>query len=138
MGRLVVRELEPSVSKMVVIVVDTRGTPDTPELEEKFEMAVDLAASLAVTLLDLRYIVGLELPDASVRLGRGAGQATRILEVLASLNAVDEVEYDDEWYSPTGDHVEASKVFLAGDPNRWGIANIRGVRVLDSEEALRG
>ncbi|HIA46455.1 MAG TPA: DUF58 domain-containing protein [Candidatus Hydrogenedentes bacterium] len=139
MGRLVVRELEPSISRMVLIVLDTRGLPDTPELAEKFEMAVDLAASLAVTLLGMNYVVGLEIPDASVPLGRGRGHAAKILEALALLDAVDKEEYDDEWYKPKGSHAEASKLFLASDPNRWGVANTRGrARVLDPQEALHG
>lgn len=139
MGRLIIRELEPSISRMVVVVLDTRGLPETPEHEEKFEMAVDLAASLAVTLLSSNYVVGLELPDMCVHLGRGRGQATKILETLAVLDAVDESEYNDDWYTPKVNHAEASKIFLAGDPNRWGVAIQQGrARVLDPGEALHG
>jgi uncharacterized protein (DUF58 family) len=139
MGRLIVRELEPSISRMVVLVMDTRGLPKTLDDEENLELAMDLAASLAVTLLGLHYIVGLELPDCSIGLGRGGGQATKILEALAVANVVDESEYGDDWYRSNGNHAEASKVFLATDPARWGVANTQGrSRVLDPRESLHG
>ena len=139
LGKLIIQELEPSISRMVVLVFDTRGVAGIPEDEEAFEQAMDLAASLAVSLLGLHYIVGLVLPDATVELGRGRAQATRILEVLANATVVDEAAFGDDWYRAMGDHTEASKIYLAGDPARWGISNAQGrSRVLDPRDALHG
>jgi uncharacterized protein (DUF58 family) len=139
MGRLIIRELEPSISRMVVLVFDTRGVPESMEDSDDFELAMDFTASLAVNLLGLHYIVGLELPDCSIELGRGRGQSTKILETLALANGTDSAVYSDDWYQPVGNHAEASRIFLATDPSRWGVANLQGRgRVLDPRDSLHG
>ena len=139
MGRWIIRELEPSISRMVVLVLDTRGIPETDEDRDDLELAIELAASLAVSLLNLHYIVGLELPDASVEPGRGTGHGTKILEVLALAVPVGRSSYGDDWYTMTGNHAESSTVYLSTDPAQWGLMNPTGRgRVLNPREAIHG
>jgi uncharacterized protein (DUF58 family) len=139
LGKLIIRELEPSISRMVILVLDTRGIPETDDDRESFEMAMDLAASLAVSLLDLHFVVGLETPGESVSLGRGPVQITKILEALAVANAVSHDDYGDDWWQSQGQQAEASRILLSGDPSQWGVMNLSGRgRVLDPREVLRG
>ena len=136
-GRLIVRELEPNTARMVVVVFDTRGVPDTPELEEQFEEAVDLAASLAMMFLDQQYGVAVVTPEASVGLGSGSAHARKILEMLARVQAASYGTHGDEWYSASGELGGAAKVYVASDPALWGgRMGEHGVRTLDPRETI--
>ncbi|MDK1020666.1 MAG: DUF58 domain-containing protein [Candidatus Hydrogenedentes bacterium] len=136
-GRLMVRELEPNTARMVVVVFDTRGLPDTPELEEQFEEAVDLVASLAMMLMDRHFGVAVLTPDASVGLGTGSAHATKILEMLARVQPARYGAHGDEWFMAPGDLGGAAKIYVASDPALWGgQVRGRGVRVLDPREVL--
>lgn len=135
LGELIVRELEPSTARSIVVVLDPRGVPDTAEREEQFEESVDLAASLAMTLLDRQYGVAVVTPDASVGLGSGNSQATKILELLARVEPMPYSACGDDWFLASGDLAGAAKIFVATDPAQWGGPVYgRGVRVLDPRE----
>ncbi len=136
-GRLIVRELEPSTARMVVVVFDTRGMPDTPELEEQFEESVDLAASLAMMFLEQQFGVAVVTPEASVGLGSGNAHARKILEMLARVQPTSYGTHGDEWFSASGDLGGAAKVYVASDPALWGgEVSGRGVRILDPREVV--
>ena len=136
-GRLIVRELEPATARMLVVVFDTRGAPDTPELEEQFEESVDLVASLAMMFLERQFGVAVVTPDASVGLGTGDAQARKILEMLARVQPASYGAHGDQWFSASGDLGGAARVYVASDPGLWGgQARGRGVRVLDPREVL--
>ena len=136
-GRLIVRELEPSMARMVVVVFDTRGVPDTPELEDQFEESVDLAASLAMMFLEQQYGVAVVTPEASVGLGSGSAHARKVLEMLARVQPASYGTHGDDWYSAPGDLGGAAKVYVASDPALWGgQMGGRGVRILDPREVI--
>lgn len=136
-GRLIVRELEPSTARIVVVVFDTRGLPDTPELEEQFEEAVDLVASLAMMLMDQQYGVAVVTPDSSVGLGMGNTHATKILEMLARVQPASYGAHGDDWFVASGDLGGAAKIYVASNPALWGgEVSGRGVRVLDPREVV--
>ena len=136
-GELMVRQLEPSMARTVVIVFDTRGVPDTEELEEQFEEAVDLVASLAMTFLDRQYAVSVMTPDASVGVATGNPHATRILEMLARVEPADYGSHGDSWFQSAEDLASAAHVFVASDPSMWGgLVAGRGVRILDPREIV--
>ncbi|MFP6582356.1 MAG: DUF58 domain-containing protein [Candidatus Hydrogenedentota bacterium] len=138
-GKLILRELEPSISRMVMLVFDTRCDVKTDYDEEQLERTMDLAASLAVSLLGLHFSVGLVLPDAQVSLGRGKMHLKTILETLALAQPQAYDAYADEWYENDGAHADASKIFLSADPSQWGVANIRGRgHIMNPDEALHG
>ena len=136
-GRLIVRELEPSTARTLAVVFDTRGLPDTPELEEQFEEAVDLAASLAMMFLEQQFGVAVVTPEALVGLGSGAAHARKILEMLARVQPASYGAHGDEWFSASGDLGGAGKVYVASDPALWGgQVSGRGVRILDPREVM--
>ena len=139
LGQLIIRELEPSSSRNVVLVLDTRGIPNSPQWEESFEQAMDLTASLAMALLDQQYRVALVTPEVQLPLGKGHGHAREILEKLARVNAVSYETSNDEWFKASGEYFDAAKVFLSTDPEKWG-ERLYGARsvVLDPEGALYG
>lgn len=134
-GELMVRQLEPSMARSVVIVFDTRGVPDTEELEEQFEEAVDLTASLAMMFLDRQYAVSVITPDGIVELGIGNSHAKAILEMLARVEPADYASHSDSWFTTPGSDGVAAHVFVASDPSMWGAqVRGRGVRILDPRE----
>ena len=136
-GRLIVRELKPSTARMAVVVFDTRGLPDTPELEEQFEEAVDLAASIAMMLLEQQFSVAVVTPEARVGLGSGTVQAQKILDMLARVQPASYGMHGDEWFSASGELGGAAKVYVASDPALWGgQVSGRGVRILDPREVM--
>lgn len=137
LGELIVRELEPGSLRSVVLIVDTRGIPNSVETDDQFELAIELAASLAVAFLDRQYSVALITPQGVVPLGQGEGHITRALDLLARVTAVPYESLGDEWYRASGDLAGATKVCVATDPAQWGGAGLSGgIRVLDPEEVL--
>ena len=138
-GQLIIRELEPSITRMVMLVLDTRGIPETQEKEEQFEHVIDLAASLTVFLLEKHFAVGLQMPDAHVSMSKGHHQSTQILEALTILAPLEESDYSDDWYKDNGHSVDAIKIHLATDSARWGVEVPQSrTRTLNPEEVLNG
>ncbi len=138
LGELIVRELEPGSARSVVIVLDTRGIPGTPEADEAFELAVELAASLAVAFLDRQYSVAMVTPEGTVPLGQGESQILRTLELLARVGPAGYETLGDDWSRASGNLAGATKLCVATDRAQWGGRGLGGsLRVLDPEEVLR-
>lgn len=136
-GQLIVRELEPSSARSIVLIVDTRGVPDTEDLEERFEDAVELAASLALSFLETQYAVALITPNRSTTMGQGAAHLLKILDALARVEPVRYGAYGDDWFRVSGDLGGSAKVYVATDPAQWGGDGLGGsVRILDPQEVL--
>jgi uncharacterized protein (DUF58 family) len=137
LGELIVRELEPGSARSVVIVLDTRGKPDTAELEEKFEKAIDLAASLALAFIERQYSVALVTPQQALPLGQGESHMLRVLDLLARVEPAQYGDFGDDWFRAHGDLGTAAKIVLATDPSQWGGRGLDGsARVADPEEVL--
>ncbi len=137
LGELIVRELEPGSVRSVVLVVDTRGVPASFEADERFELAVEMAASLAVAFLDQQYSVALVTPQGSAPLGTGEGHVSRVLDMLARVTAVPYETLGDDWYRASGDLAGATKICVATDAAQWGSMGLSGsVHILDPEEVL--
>jgi uncharacterized protein (DUF58 family) len=137
LGELIVRELEPGSARAVVLVLDTRGKPDTLELEEKFERAIDLAASLALAFVERQYSVALVTPQHALPLGQGESHMLRVLDVLARVQPAAYGDYGDDWFRAHGDLGAAAKIGIATDPALWGGRGLDGsVRIADPEEVL--
>jgi uncharacterized protein (DUF58 family) len=137
-GKWIIRDLEPSTSRQVLLIMDTRGIPNSNEWEEDFETAFDLAASLAVHLLTMHYQVGLVSADAMVGLGKGGSQTRKLLQALARMEPQDG-GIGEEWMNQGSDQFDASRVYLATDPFRWGERPFgANARVLHPGEVMHG
>lgn len=120
-GVWMVRELGFGNVRSVIIFLDT--VRDTGmNFEERFEDAVELAASLGVTLLSRQYSVGLHAGAVTVPLGRGSAQERKMLDLLAR------VEPEDRDGAAALIEQEARKlksepvrlVCISADPEKWG------------------
>jgi uncharacterized protein (DUF58 family) len=137
-GKWIIRDLEPSTSRQVMLVMDTRGVPNSKDLEEDFEAAFDLAASLVVALITMHFKVGLVGPDYEVELGKGTIQTRKLMQALARMEAQDG-GIGEEWMHQGGDPTDAARVYLATDPFRWGDRPFgASARVLHPGEVMLG
>lgn len=140
MGKLMIRELARQNSRFVLFLLDTRRDPerDGPDFEERFEAAIELVASIGVTLLERQYNVAVECPQAQLESGEGSGQKRRLLEFLARLDAVSTTEFPifDEHHCKLDTHLPAL-LMVSPDPALWGRRMPGGgVRVLDPREVI--
>ncbi len=137
-GKWMIRETAGEGSRHIVIALDTREGSQTPEQTAVFEDTVDMAASLAVTLLNRQYEVSLITPDRSLDGAEGTHQQKRILELLARVQPVRAEDY------PGFDGTLAKLangpdrlLCISAEPERWGAAWNEGrSRVLDPREAI--
>lgn len=136
-GELIVREQEPSSARTTVIILDTRGVPETQDEDDKFEQAIELAASLALAFLENQYTVSLVTPDAAVPPGQGESHMIRVLELLARIEPTRYGEVPDDWFRASGDVAGAAKVCIATDSSQWGGRGLGGsVQIVDPIEVL--
>lgn len=134
-GRLIVRELEPSTSHNIVVLLDTVRPPGVDQFDDLFEEAVDLAASLVVSFLNRQYAVGLLTPDGFEPIGEGNSHATRILETLARVKIRNDGSGD---WTDSEMTAGAGVVYVSGDPANWGApSGVKGVKFLDPREVIR-
>ena len=135
--KLMIREQEPTTSRRVFVIFDTRCSPFTKEDEEQFEDAVDLAASLAVSFLNRQYFVAVATPDGFVEMGEGNGHAISILELLARVVPADPSSGGTDWFTQYDALFGSAYVYLSSDPERWGaFSGFRNSRVLDPREVV--
>lgn len=125
-GRYVVRELEPTVARNVCVYFDTRlpsgvaieGGMLPLEIDEAFEAAVDLVASLAVGFLDRQYAVSVVTPQDRIAFGEGKQQCDRILRMLAHVTPL---PYSgDTWPPKLDDASSAAIALVSADSGQWG------------------
>ncbi len=140
MGKLMIRELARQNSRYVMFLLDTRRSPtdNAPDFEERFEDAIELVASLGVTLLERQYNVSIECPQAILESGEGSGQKRRLLEFLARVQPTSMNEYPefDEFHTKLDTHM-ATLLMVSTDPELWGRrASGGGLRVLDPREVI--
>jgi uncharacterized protein (DUF58 family) len=137
-GKLMVRELERSAGRFVACVLDTRLPGDPAFYDEPFEEAVELAASIAITLLNRNFGVTVMIPGETLPLGEGAAHRVRVLEMLARVNP-SQASDPDPFLNAPGEH-EGHRfhyVCLSADPARQGspVPNL-GTRVLTPAEVV--
>ena len=140
-GRFVVRELEPTVARNVCLYFDTRLPSGTsvesgvlpPEVDEEFEMAVDLVASLAVGFLERQYAVSVITPTDHIGIGEGKGHCDRILRMLALVQPLP--HSSDTWPARIEESAGAAVAVVSANSDHWGgrAPGLRG-RVLNPHE----
>ncbi len=133
-GNLLVREMESESTRMVFLCIDTRRL-EQEDFEDRFEEAMDVAASLADALLARQFAVGLMTPMVFLAEAEGAGQIRRILDTLARLEPTDP---DTGAFPPPLTHRRgAAQLLVSPDPARWGFrSGPSGTRVVDPREVL--
>ena len=137
-GKLYVKELELQTSRFVVIVFDTRFIPDVADYPGRFEEAVELAASIAATLINRQYRVAIVTPTLTLREGEGASQILKMLELLARIGPADAKAPDpfESALHDTDSHA-VSILLVSPDPSKWGELTSPGrPRVLDPREVV--
>ena len=137
-GTLYVKELEQQTSRYVVIVFDTRLQASVENFAEQFEEAVELAASIAITLLNRQYRVAIVTPNTWLREGEGTAQGIKVLEFLARIEA-SEPDATDPFTRALeeADRHNASYLLVSPDPAQWGELLAPGFpRVLDPREVV--
>ncbi len=135
-GKPLVRELERSVARRLVFVLDARQCPRLEDFDERFEDTVEVLASLAVTLLNRQYAVAMSVGDRDVPEGEGRSHAARILDLLARVEPVAEDAPDPFARAAAALPRGAALVCLSPDPGLWGRVVGPGLRVLDPREVV--
>jgi uncharacterized protein (DUF58 family) len=136
-GKWVIREMSKERTRHVIFVLDTRYRPHLENFEDRFEEAMDLAASLAVSLLHRHYHVAFVTPSVTLESGEGAAHEQRLLDTLARLSILDPGHpFEVDIAVRAIDIPWASVVQVSPDPNEWGSAFAGGRRVLDPREVV--
>jgi uncharacterized protein (DUF58 family) len=137
-GTWLIKELERDAWRFVLLAFDTRRVDDIESFEERFEEAVDLVASLAVTLLHQHCSVALITPTARIPEGEGRAQVHKVLDTLARIEPVDPAGYADfDRLSFSQESKSAALLVISPDPRVWGTRGALGrARVLDPRDVV--
>ncbi len=135
-GELMVKELSQETSRFVVLVLDTRLGMNVPDFHERFEAAIELTASLAVTLLNRQYSVALVTGIDYLPEGEGQAQIRRVLDFLARLEPAPDDSADPyKRGALIDDPRRAAYLCISPDPIQWG-SRIGALRVLHPREVV--
>lgn len=133
---LVVKEMAHETSKSVLFVMDARENHALPDFEERFEEAIEMVASLGITLLNRQYRVGLMTAGDHLPEDEGKAQATRLLETLARLEPEPETMLDPfSRLALLDESRQVARVYISPDPTQWG-ARIGMTHVMRPEEVV--
>jgi uncharacterized protein (DUF58 family) len=136
-GRLLVKELTQETPRYVVFVLDTYRPEDVPGFDACFEEAVELAASLAVTLLSQQYTVALATATGCLAEGKGKAQVLKVLDLLARVAPSEQPHNASVEAFSMARSTEARLVFISPDPQCWGGRSPFGnTWVLDPREVV--
>lgn len=134
---LLVRELAAEASRDVVLVLDNRRARDSADFEDRFEGAVELAASLAVTLLHRQFNVAVFTLSRTLPLDHSAPHVLKVLDLLARLQPGPpddpdpfQLVLEQTWLSGV------RMLCVSPEEAQWGRTIRAGIRVLDPREVL--
>ena len=137
-GSLLVREMAIDTSRFVTIALDTCWREDVPEFEERFEEAVELAASLAVAFLNSHYKVAIITPSALLPIDEGQRHSLKVLDMLARIQPVQSSGW--ERLSSQAQCLQTDQttcLCVSPDPRTWGNrCAFRGARVVNPNELI--
>ena len=138
LGTWIIREMSRENAKFITFILDTRVQPDLENYPERFEEAVELVASLAVTLLQKNYNVGIITPDMKLAGDEGTHQKQKVLEMLARVNPVTwEEQGDFESEIQVLAHGNTAVLCVSPDPSSWGQRHgDTGLRIMDPREVI--
>lgn len=135
---LLVKELELQTARHVVFVLETRWMSHVTDFSDRFEEAIELVASLAVTLLNRQYYVSVVTANRTLGEGEGKAHALKVLDLLARLEPADPGDDDPLTRALSmSDARGACYLTVSPDPGEWGHVRAGGsVRVLDPREVI--
>jgi uncharacterized protein (DUF58 family) len=133
-SKLLVKELELQTERSVLISFDTRQAPGDDDTGERFEEAVELVASLAVSMLNSEYEVAVATPETLVPMGKGQAHSTNVLEMLARAQPLALGMHGPE--GRAADATAALALYVSARPRNWGAALPGGARFLDPREVI--
>jgi len=138
LGTWMIREMARENARCVVVAIDTRDAPAVEGFAELLEESIDLAASLAISLLRRQYDVGLVTPDAELGWDSGTAQEKRVLEFLARAETLDASSHPEFETGFRRLEAEGALVLpIVPDPERWGRrAGPNALRVIDPREVV--
>ena len=139
LGKWMVREMSVQHSRFIVIIFDACRTDGVEDFDEQFEDAVDLAASVAVSMLRRRYSVSIHTQGHHLEFGEGAAHEHQVLELLARVEPVESetrAQFEAEISKYNTQPVSVMQV--TPDPRRWGEPGRSGGRTLDPRELIHG
>lgn len=148
-GEWMVREMAQQKTRAVIIALEGRlpkelepfdRVAEREQYAEHYEDAVDVAASLGVSLMHRGYEIALIAPDAEVAMGKGTPHERRLLNALARVQLTEEVTHAGFAHLMGSQDLRvASMVYIAPDPTWWCGDGVPGrALVLDPREILHG
>lgn len=138
LGKWMVREMAHDSSRNIGLILDNCVAVDNEPDAERFEEAVELVASLAVSLLNRQYRVGLATAGTMLDLGDGGGHALRVLRLLADIQPVGaarrpELDGNAQALANQG----ATPVLVSPNPEAWGRPDAAsGARAVHPREVM--
>ncbi len=139
LGVWMVREMGVGNARVVTFVMDTRYA-DITDFDDRFEEMVEITASLAVTLLNRHYSVGVFMPDAHLACGKGAAHERRLLDAFARVMPVEaslHSDFEQRAHRLTSEPMRL--LCVSPDPEKWGVENWPGnIPVLDPGAVVYG
>lgn len=137
LGTLLVRELEQETSRYVLFVFDTKIAGLDEESSEAFEEAVELVASLAVTLLSRQYRVAIQTPSHHLEEEQGKGHIIKVLEFLARVEPIVGEGPSNFGFASAHDIPGCTEVFISASPDQWGVTTrLGGPKVLHPRDVI--
>ena len=137
LGNLMVKELELQTCRSILFILDSRLDPQLPDFDEQFEDAIELVASLAVTLLARQYGVAVLTATDYLLEDEGKAQVLKVLDMLARLHpAGSDVEDPFSRAAGSEEFGRATYLYVSPDPARWGARMSGGGRVLHPQEVV--
>ena len=136
LGKLLMKEFALETSRSVLFIMDSRYRPDLDGFVEDFEEAIEVAASLAVTLLNRQYNVSVITPDGFVPEDRGMAQVLRLLDFFARMEPARPEAPDPFDHGSVADTKRAICLFVSPDRSQWGRRLTGGAHILSPSEVV--
>ena len=133
---LLVKELAQETSRTVTCVLDNRIEIDEEEADQHFEEAIELAASIAVTLLHRQYTVMVITATDTLGLGEGPSHVVKVLDFFARLNHAPLSSRDPFAHSPLEAGYGFQYLCISPHEEMWGKMVANGARVLHPSEVI--
>lgn len=137
-GTLYVKELEQQTSRFVIIAFDSRLNASVENFSDRFEEAVELVASISVTLLNRQFRLAIVTPTHILNEGESSSHVLKVLDFLARIEPAPSDAPDPFMRAFEENARQAvSYLLISSDPAQWGTALIPGQpRVLDPREVI--